>query len=49
MLMSIIQTSPLQNGAFAIGSPCGMGADRMRTRESLVTQLMMVCGQGTYF
>lgn len=43
MLMSIIQMSPLQNGAFVTGSPCTMGADRMRTRESLVIRLMMVC------
>src|SRR5512137_2756881 len=49
MLISIIQMSPLQNGAFAIGSPCSIGADWMRTRESLVTQLMMVCGHGTFF
>src|SRR5512139_394851 len=49
MLMSIIQISPLQNGVFATGSPCSIGADRMRTRESLVTQLMMVCGQGVFF
>jgi hypothetical protein len=49
MLMSIIQISPLQNGAFGTANPCSIGADRMRTRESLITQLMMVCGQGTFF
>jgi hypothetical protein len=49
MLMSIIQMSPLQDAVFATGSPCSIGADRVRTRESLISQLMMVCGQGTFF
>jgi hypothetical protein len=42
MLASIIQTNPLQKGAWGMGDPFSVEADWIRARESLVTQLTTV-------
>lgn len=48
MLISIIQINPLQNGAVFRGKPLNNEADCMRANDSLVIQLITVCGHGAF-